>query len=59
MRWGRDETDSGDGVTGLGDDIVDLEAGQLSAFTGLGTLSHLDLYLLGIHQVLGCHAKAS
>ena len=59
MRWGRDERDAGDGITRLGDNLVDLEAGQLSALTRLSALCHLDLYLFGIHQVLGCHAETS
>ena len=42
-----------------GDDLVHLEAGQLSAFSGLRSLCHLDLYLFGIHQVGSRHAEAS
>ena len=38
---------------------VDLEAGQLSAFAGLCSLRHLDLYLLGIDKIFGGNAKAS
>ena len=42
-----------------GDDLVHLEARKLSAFTGLGSLRHLDLYLFGIHQVFGGHSETS
>ena len=59
MRRRRDERDTGNGVTRLGDDVVDLEAGQLSALTGFRTLSHLDLYLFCIYQILCRHAKTS
>ena len=41
----------------LGNHLVYLESWQLSALTGLGALSHLDLYFLGIHQVFCRHAK--
>ena len=59
MRWGRDERDAGDGIARLGDNIVHLEAGQLTAFAWLGTLCHLDLNLLGIHQIFSRHAEAA
>ena len=59
MRWGRDERDAGDGITRLGDDLVDLEARQLTALTGLGALSDLDLNLLGIHEVFSGHAETA
>ena len=51
MRRRRDEGDTRNGVTCLGNDVVDLVAGQLSALTGLGTLCHLDLYLLSVDKV--------
>ena len=59
MRWWRDEADARNRVACLGDDLVDLEARQLSALTRLGTLCHLDLYFLGIDEVFGCHAETS
>ena len=59
MRWWRDEADARNRVTCLGDDLVDLKAGQLSALTRLGTLCHLDLYFLGIDEVFGCHTETS
>ena len=51
MRRRRDEGDTRNGVTCLGNDVVDLVARQLSALTGLGTLCHLDLYLLSVDKV--------
>ena len=42
-----------------GNDLVHLEAWQLSAFARLGTLGHLDLYLLGVHQILCRYAETS
>ncbi len=60
MVWRRrDERDAGDGVARLGDDVVHLETGQLSALAGLRALRHLDLYLLRVHQVFGRHAEAA
>ena len=43
----------------LGDNLVHLEAGQLTALSRLGTLGHLDLDLFGIHQVFGGHTETS
>ena len=43
VRRRRDEAHAGDGVPRLGDDFIDLVAGQLAAFAGLGALRHLDL----------------
>ena len=59
MRWRRDERDTGDGVTCLGDNLVNLKARQLSALTRFCSLCHLNLYLLGIHQVLGGYTETS
>ena len=55
----RDERDARDGVARAGNDLVHLEAWQLSAFARLGTLGHLDLYLLGVHQILCRYAETS
>ena len=55
----RDERDARNGVARLGDDVVHLVARQLSPLARLGTLRHLDLYFLGIGQVLRRHAEAS
>ena len=43
----------------LGYHLVYLEARKLSALTRFSTLCHLDLYLLGIHQILCCDAEAA
>ena len=59
MWWRRDERDTGDGVTCLGDNLVNLKARQLSALTRFCSLCHLNLYLLGIHQVLGGYTETS
>ena len=59
MRWRRDERNAGNGVARLGDDVVHLESGQLSTLTRLGSLCHLYLNLLGIHQIFSRHAEAS
>src|SRR5206468_1355948 len=42
-----------------GDPRVDLGAGQLPAFAGLGALRHLDLDLVGVDQILAGHAEAA
>ena len=57
--WRTDERDAGDAVARLGNHLVDFKSGQLSALTGLGTLCHLDLYLLSIHQVFRCNAETT
>ena len=43
----------------LGDDLVDLVAGQLSALTRLGTLCYLDLDLLSVDEVFRGDTEAS
>ena len=43
----------------LGDDGVDLVAGELAALAGLGPLRHLDLHHVGVHQIFGGHAEAA
>ena len=57
--WRRNQRDAGNSVTRLGNNLVHFKARQLSALTRLCTLSHLYLYLLGIYQVFGRHAKSS
>src|ERR1700739_675899 len=59
MRRRRDEAYAGDGVTGPRDDVVNLVAGELAAFPGLGALGHLDLQLIGVDEVVGGDAEAS
>ncbi len=46
-------------VPGLGHPRVDLVSGQLATFTRLGPLGHLDLEVVGIHQVLAGDAEAA
>src|SRR6266852_3094655 len=38
---------------------VDLVAGQLSAFAGLGALRHLDLHHVGVDEIFGGDAEAA
>src|SRR5690606_17618109 len=54
-----DEADARGRVARLGDDPIDLVAGQLAAFAGLCTLGHLDLDLIGIDQIFGGDAEAA
>ena len=55
---GRNQADAGRGVAHLGNPLVHLVAGELATFAGLGPLGHLDLQLVGIRQVMRCHAEA-
>ena len=59
MRRGRDQSHSGSGITGLGDNCADFMPGQLPAFPGLGALRDLDLEFVGIDQVIGSHPESS
>ena len=59
MWRGRNKRDSGDGITRLGNDLVHLEAGQLSAFTRLCALRHLYLQLFGVDKIFGCNAETT
>ena len=59
VRRRRDQGDAGRGVAQAGDLERDLEAGQLAALAGLGTLGDLDLELAGSVQVLGGDAEAA
>src|SRR5262249_9648419 len=54
----RDEPDAGDRVADPGNNIVDLMAGELAAFAGLGALGHLDLQFVGVDEVVGGDAEA-
>ena len=47
----RDEADAGGGAADFGDRRIYLGAGQLAAFAGLGTLSHLDLNFFSVGEV--------
>ena len=59
VRRRRDQPDAGRRVAGLGDPGVDLGAGQLAALAGLGALGHLDLEVVGVHQVATRHAETA
>src|SRR5579885_227287 len=58
MRRRRDEAHARSRVANLRDELIDLVAGQLSAFAGLGALRHLDLQLVGIDEVMAGDAEA-
>ena len=59
QRRGGDQIHAGTGVAGVGNPLADLDAHQLAAFTGLGSLRHLDLDLVAGDEVFGRHAEAS
>ena len=59
VRRRRDEHDALLARADRRDVLVDLGAGQLAALARLGALRHLDLDLLGRHQVGGRHAEAA
>ena len=51
MRRWRDQADTRSRVAGLGDPRIHLGSGKLATFTGLRTLSHLDLEFAGLGQI--------
>ena len=55
----RDQADTGRRVPGAGDPRVHLVARQLAALARLGALGHLDLQVVGVHQVLAGDAEAT
>ena len=59
MRRRRDQADARRRVAHLGDGLVDLVAGQLAAFAGLGALRHLDLHHVRVDEILGGDAEAA
>src|SRR6202022_4146421 len=59
MRRRRDQPDAGRRMPYPRDNSVDLVAGQLSAFAGLGALRHLDLRHVGVDEIFGCDAEAA
>ena len=59
VRRRRDEPHTRRGVPRLGDPGIDLGARKLPAFARLGALRHLDLDLLGAHQVLAGDTEAA
>src|SRR5713226_6445842 len=58
MRRRRNEANAWSGIANLSDEIVDLVAGQLAAFAGLGTLRHFDLQFIGVDQIVTGDAEA-
>src|SRR5437868_1464557 len=52
VRRRTDQPDTRRGVPRLRDPGIDLVAGQLATFAGLGALSHLDLQVVRVDQVL-------
>ena len=59
VRRRRDQADAGGRVAHAGDLRIDLVAGQLAAFAGLGALRHLDLHHVGIDEIFRRHAEAA
>ena len=59
VRRRRNQADARNRVAQATDVVRHLAARQLTAFTGLGTLRHLDLNLIGTAEVLGGHAKSA
>ena len=59
VRRRRDQADAGRRAADAGDVLVDLVAGQLAAFARLGALGHLDLQLLGLHEVFARDAESA
>ena len=59
VRRRRNQAHARRGVTHLGDVGIDLVAGKLAAFAGLGALGHLDLDVVGIDQIFGGDAETA
>ncbi|GFZ47935.1 hypothetical protein JCM24511_05682 [Saitozyma sp. JCM 24511] len=59
VRRGRHEGDTGGRVTGATDRRRHLVAGKLTTLSGLGTLGHLDLELVGIGEVVGSDTETT
>src|SRR5512143_295569 len=57
MRRRRDQTDARRRVAHPRDVLVDLVAGKLTTFAGLGALRHLDLQIVGVDEIFRRHAK--
>ena len=57
--WWRNQRDAGDAVTCLRYHFVHLEAGQLTAFSRLCALCHLDLNLLRVDEIFRGYAETS
>ena len=59
MRRRRDQADAGRRMPHARDGGVDLVAGQLAAFAGLGALRHLDLHHVGVDEIFRGDAEAA
>src|SRR5713226_913842 len=59
MRRRTDQADARRGMARPRNPRVHLVTRQLAALAGFGSLRHLDLQVVGIDQVLRCHAEAS
>ena len=59
MRRRRDQADARRRMPHARDGRVDLVAGQLAAFAGLGALRHLDLHHVGVDEIFRGHAEAA
>ena len=59
VRRRTDEADTRRRMAGLGDPRIHLVSRQLTALTRLRPLCHLDLQIVSIAQILGCHTEAS
>ena len=59
VRRRADQTNAGRRMTQPRDVVIDLVSGQLAALAGLGALRHLDLDLVGIHEVRRGHTEAA
>ena len=46
-------------MTDLRDDFIDLVSGQLSAFSGFGSLRDFDLQFLRVRQIFRSHAETA
>ena len=57
VRRRRDQSHAGSGVAHFRDPRIDLGAGKLAPFPGLGALRDLDLQLPGVDQVVARHAE--
>ena len=58
VRRRRNQAHAGNGVAHAGDHVVDLVAGQLAAFAGLGALRDFDLQVVGVDEIVGGDAEA-
>ena len=59
MRRRRNQADAGRRMPHARNGRVDLVAGQLAAFAGLGALRHLDLHHVGVDEIFRRHAEAA